>query len=69
VIDDRDRERDKILAYIASLPEKERGKAFAKLFGAHPMSGVTDEIMSPKALLFAAGGLLAIYFAFFRRPR
>lgn len=33
LVGDDNKDRDKILAYIASLPEKERGKAFEKFFG------------------------------------
>lgn len=42
VLDDRDRDDKRILAYIASLPEKDRAAAFTKFFGGRSMSGLGD---------------------------
>lgn len=74
VIDQADKSRDKILAYIASLPEKERGKAFAKFFGggAQPTSGVLEELGGmfdePKGFVLLSGAALVLYMIFRRRP-
>lgn len=73
VIDQADKSRDKILAYIASLPEKERGKAFAKFFGgAQPTSDVLEELGGmfdePKGFVLLSGTALVLYMIFRRRP-
>jgi hypothetical protein len=68
VIDDHDKEeeRKKLLAYIATLPEKQRAVAFEKLFGKKPpLAGlglaptgvfgtIAQKLTTPRGLLVAA---------------
>ena len=72
VVDNQDKSRDKILAYIASLPEKERAKAFTKFFGAtagHGLAGFIDDLASPKSFVLLGGGALLLYMLFRPQPR
>lgn len=67
VIDDDDRDKERIARYLASLPEKERAAAFAKIYGG-AVSGIADDAA---AFLKSPVGLIGIGFAayllFFRK--